>query len=595
VSKLPSFILQLTQVADERLKCAATSHTCERLIEVTSKGFPLKHFVLLAAAMLFVAACGPAQIFMRGGHKQLRSELHPAVPATRVLVFAMDGAGYEQFLRAVSSGKAKNIMTLMGRRESAEIYEHAYSIANAMSVLPTTMPAWVSIFTGQPPAYTGVTGDEFFIREQNRFYAPVPVSINTHEDTYRVLSNDLLGKLIQTPTLYELVKVRSYVSLNGVYRGADVFTDLDRATYTSIAADLLKSEVLGTEPSDQVVARIDEDATTAVIKNLEQDGLPDLQVVYFPGIDVFTHHTPDPLNSQELYLERVTDYSVGRILDYYRWAGVLDRTYVLFIADHGHTPTLPDADHALGSEEGADLLPRLLRHEGFRPRPFALTPAPGEQDYQAVVAYQGVVAYIYLADRSRCQEKKKQCSWGKPPRFKEDVMPVVRALYRSGQYGNPIPQLKGKLDLIFAREPVAPGQNAHPFDIFDGKNLLPISTYMARHPRLDLIELDLRMKWLGAGPHGDRAGDIVVLPHFSSQDPIERRYYFGPRYYSEHGSPSLQDGHIPFVLARTTLSGKQLRAIAKPTIDQEPTQLDVASLIRRLLRPDSAALEAAAR
>jgi hypothetical protein len=506
----------------------------------------------------------------------------------------MDGAGYEQFMKAVSSGRAKNISALMGRRDGVEIYEHAYSIANAISVLPTTMPAWVTIFTGQPPAYTGVTGDEFFIREENRFYAPVPVSVNTREDTYRVLSNDLLGKLVDTPTLSESVKVRSYVSLNGVYRGADVFTDLDRATYASIAADMLKSVVSGTEPSDKVVAQIDEDATAAVIKNLEQHGLPDLQVVYFPGIDLFTHHTPDPLRSQERYLETVTDYSVGRILDYYRKVGALDRTYVLFIADHGHTPTLPDGDHALGSEEGADLLPQLLRDQGFRPRPFALNPALGQQDYQAVVAYQGVVAYIYLADRSLCREKGKNCVWGRPARLKEDVMPVVRALYRSGHYGDPIPRLKGKLDLIFARDP-AVGQNAHQFDIFDGKKLVPISSYLASHPRPDLIQLDKRMKWLGAGPHGDRAGDIVVLPRFRTKDPVELRYYFGPRYYSEHGSPSLQDGHIPFVLARPSFSGQRLRAIAKPTIDADPTQLDVVPLINRLLRSDIATVEAAAK
>jgi hypothetical protein len=555
-----------------------------------------RHYYLVLLATVLIAACSPAaQIFMRGGQTRLRTELQPDVPVTRVLVFAMDGAGYEQFIKAVSSGKAKNITALMGRRSGAETYEHAYSIPNAISVLPTTMPAWVSIFTGQAPAHTGVTGDEFFIREQNRLYAPVPVSVNTREDTYRVLSNDLLGKLIDTPTLYEIVKVRSYVSLNGVYRGADVFTDLDRATYAGIAADMLKSVVSAMEPSDQVVARIDEDASMAVISNFEQNGLPDLQVVYFPGIDLFTHHTPDPLNSQALYLETVTDYSVGRILYYYRKVGALDRTYVLFIADHGHTPALPDGEHALGSEEGADLLPQLLRKQGFRPRPFTLEPTAAQQDYQAVVAYQGVMAYIYLADRSLCQEKGKQCLWQRPPRFKEDVMPVVRALYRSGQFGVPIPQLKGKLDLIFAREPVAPGQNTRPFAIFDGKNLLPISAYLASHPRPDLIELERRMRWLGAGPHGDRAGDIVVLPHFSFKDPISQRYYFGPRYYSQHGSPSLQDGHIPFVLARTTFSGKQLRAIANPVIDAEPTQLDVVPLIRRLLRRDIAAVEAAAR
>ena len=174
-------------------------------------------------------------------------------------------------------------------------------------------------------------------------------------------------------------------------------------------------------------------------------------------------------------------------------------------------------------------------------------------------------------------------------------MPIVRAVYRSGKYGRPILQLKGKIDLVFAREPGVRGQNTNPFEIFDGRNLLPISTYLTIHQRPDVIELDKRMRWLGAGPQGARAGDIVVLPHFSFTDPIDQRYYFGPRYYSEHGSPSVQDGHIPFVLARTTFSGNQLRTIATPAIDREPTQLDVVPLMRRLLRPDLAAVGAATR
>jgi hypothetical protein len=409
-----------------------------------------------------------------------------------------------------------------------------------------------------------------------------------------MLSNDLLGKLIETPTVYEMLKLRSYVALNGVYRGADVFTDLNRTAYADIAASVLNSVIDGTKPYDAVVARIDEDSTTAVISNLRQRGLPDLQVVYFPGIDLFTHHTRDPLRNQQAYLETVTDDCVGRILDYYRQAGALDRTYVLFIADHGHTPVLHDHTHALGSEEDANLLPLLLKKEGFRTRKFALNLPPDQQDYQAVVAYEGVMAYIYLADRSLCRQRGSHCPWAEPPRLKGDVMPVVRALYRSGRYGRPIPQLKGKLDLIFARAPVPPGQNTRSFDIFDGRKLLPIPRYLASHPRPDLIQLDRRMKWLGTGPYGDRAGDIVVLPRFNIEDPINDRYYFGPTYYSEHGSPSLQDSHIPFVLARPTFSGELLRAIARHALHVDPTQLDVTPLIRRLLRHDIMALEAKA-
>jgi hypothetical protein len=168
----------------------------------------------------------------------------------------------------------------------------------------------------------------------------------------------------------------------------------------------------------------------------------------------------------------------------------------------------------------------------------------------------------------------------------EDVIPVVKALYRSGKYGDPIPQLRGKLDLIFARTPVIPGHNTHPFEIFDGQSLVPISQYLGRHPRPDLIQLNSRMNWLSAGPHGERAGDILVLPRFRIKDPINERYYFGPSYYSEHGSPSLQDSHIPFVIARTNLSGEELRAIVNPMIHPNPTHLDWVPLIRGLLKPD---------
>ena len=52
-------------------------------------------------------------------------------------------------------------------------------------------------------------------------------------------------------------------------------------------------------------------------------------------------------------------------------------------------------------------------------------------------------------------------------------MPVVRAFYNVNTTGDPIPQLKGTLDLIFAREPRPPGLPALPFQIFDGKSFCP--------------------------------------------------------------------------------------------------------------------------
>jgi len=311
--------------------------------------------------------------------------------------------------------------------------------------------------------------------------------------------------------------------------------------------------------------------------------------VYFPGIDLFTHEAEkhmqqadDPLPMQVEYLQNVTDKAIGEVLDAYEELDVLDETYILLIADHGHTPVLDDDRHALGSE-GDHEPPALIEKTGFRLRKFVLNPAETEQDYQAAVAYQGAMAYIYLADRSTCPAKGDRCDWQRPPRLEADVMPVVRAFYKVNETGEPIPQLKETLDLIFAREPRPPGQNALPFQVFDGKKLVPIPKYLARHPRPDLLQLDTRMRWLSAGPYGHRAGDILLLARSGLERPVEERFYFSHPYRSWHGSPTLQDSHIPFILARKGDTGQRLQAIVKAVVGKSPSQLDFVPLVRALI------------
>ena len=165
-----------------------------------------------------------------------------------------------------------------------------------------------------------------------------------------------------------------------------------------------------------------------LIAALKKHGAPTLQVVYFPGIDLFTHQAEAPLSMQVAYLATITDKAIGEVLETYKQLGALDETYIIFIADHGHTPVLNDDRHALGTE-GDHESPVLIEHRGFRLHKFVLHPAESEQDYQATVAYQGAMAYIYLADRSTCPAKGDRCDWQRPPRLEADVMPVVRAFY----------------------------------------------------------------------------------------------------------------------------------------------------------------------
>ena len=73
---------------------------------------------------------------------------------------------------------------MLGKPEgSGGLYEHAYSVPNTVTILPsTTIAAWSAIFTGAPTAWNSVSGNEWFAREEMKFYAPAPVSVSEMDD-----------------------------------------------------------------------------------------------------------------------------------------------------------------------------------------------------------------------------------------------------------------------------------------------------------------------------------------------------------------------------------------------------------------------------
>jgi hypothetical protein len=137
------------------------------------------------------------------------------------------------------------------------------------------------------------------------------------------------------------------------------------------------------------------------------------------------------------------------------------------------------------------------------------------------------------------------------------------------------------LDLIFARPAHAADKNPA-FEIFDGRRLVPIHSYLAAHPRRDLLRLDERMRWLAVGPYGDHAGDIVLLARSGLQLAIDERYYFSGRYHSWHSSATAQDSHIPFIIAPVGDSGARLQSVVDESIGHSPSQLDLVPLIQHL-------------
>jgi hypothetical protein len=91
------------------------------------------------------------------------------------------------------------IVEVLGRQSFV-----VYLLASAaFSSMPTRSPArrasyrrgqWprsVQVFSGAPPAYTGVTGNEWFVREDMQFFAPAPVSIEDTDAAIQTIAHDL--------------------------------------------------------------------------------------------------------------------------------------------------------------------------------------------------------------------------------------------------------------------------------------------------------------------------------------------------------------------------------------------------------------------
>jgi hypothetical protein len=519
----------------------------------------------------------------KGGFKELREPMRPIRGGTRVLLIALDGVGDDKLREVLRKGRMPRLARILGAEREEGVYESAYAVTDAMSILPsTTMAAWTSVFTGQPVSMTGVSGNEWFVREAQRFYAPGPISVPEYTDTLQMYTEDLLGKSIPVPTLFELVDGRSHVSLAPVFRGADLLT-MPAADELAKLFGLVARGLMDAEPVDRKpYAALDKTSVDRLLEAFEKHGVPDLQVAYFPGIDLYTHLAEDPLDELERYLAEIIDPALDRIFEAYASGGLLRDTYIILTSDHGHTPVPKHEHHALGAgAEGEP--PDLLEQLGYRVRPFKLRIEKDEEDFDAVFAYQGAIAYIYLADRSTCPNPGDRCAWLAPPRFEEDVMPVVRAFHHANQSGDPFPKLRGTLDLIFTRPPRPVDQPAVPFEIFDGERLVAIGEYLRANPRPDLIQLEDRMNALAAGPYGHRAGDILLLAKSGMNRPLNQRYYFSGLYHSWHGSPERQDSNIPLMLAKAGTPGEELRAIASKVVGDQPSQLHVVPLVKLLL------------
>jgi predicted AlkP superfamily pyrophosphatase or phosphodiesterase len=540
--------------------------------------------VVGAVLLLPIAVDDAAELLQQGGVVELRDELRPARGTTRVLIIAIDGVGDGDLRHAIRAGHMPHTSRLLGKQLDADTYEHAYAVPDVLTILPSmTMAAWSSVFTGKPPSETGIPGNEWYVREEMRFYAPGPVTVEDYTHTIEMFTNGLLSEAVRAPTLFERVNMRSHVALMPVFRGADLLvtpglSDVGQL-FGKLAEGLADDDV---RVDRKPYAQLDEASVERLIETFEEYGVPDIAVAYLAGVDLYTHLAEPAIPRLHDYLHEVADPVVARLVNTYAELGVLDDTYIIFVSDHGHTPVLKDERHALGTNREKDP-PIILEQAGFRLRPFTLDAADDERDYQAVLAYQGAMAFVYLADRSTCESPGTVCDWRMAPRFEEDVLAVVQGFDRANRHGEGAPKLQGTIDLIFAREPRNLGEPAAPFQVWDGSALVPIGVYLSMNPRPDLLRLEKRLEQLAVGPYGHRAGDVLLLARSGMNRPIDDRFYFSQRFNSWHGSPEAQDSLVPMIVAHRARAGSDLKRRVGEVVGDLPSQLDFVPLVEALL------------
>jgi type I phosphodiesterase/nucleotide pyrophosphatase len=132
--------------------------------------WPVAALAAIVATMAIPSCTVVSKTIATGGEVALKAAPPVKLPGKHVIVFALDGVGYGQFMTLVRSGKAPSISGILGKEQGDGVFEHGYSTPDALAMLPSsTVADWSAIFTGEPPASNGVTGDEWFVRERTRF------------------------------------------------------------------------------------------------------------------------------------------------------------------------------------------------------------------------------------------------------------------------------------------------------------------------------------------------------------------------------------------------------------------------------------------
>jgi hypothetical protein len=545
-----------------------------------------------------------AQFWVAGEQVELRETDTDERPAARdapqLLVVAIDGIDRHLLYDMLRAGELPEMARLLAD-DGSNRFANAWFEDSIVSVLPSsTAVSWATTVTGTNPAEHGVAGNEYFIRRTGEYAAPVPVTIADATQVFNIYTEGYANDLLEAPTIYEQLRetdpgVRIWVGMHQFYSGADRLILTDRTAmldaFQSLFAEHVASQLTG-QQSLSLFEELDAEVIENMDDLIEDEPAADVITIYLPGLDHYAHiNDADPDVSRRDYLKKGLEPMMADLREALEDAGELDDRYIVITSDHGHTGVLHDDKHSL-STDGSGEPPNVLEAAGFTLRPYALE-VDDDVFFDAVIAYQGALAYVYVADRTTCATRETPCDWTKPARA-EDIETAAEAFFQNNEDGLLVPEMRDTLDMILVRTAASDGDADQVFEVYTGHGQTqPIEDYLAAHPHPSYVDMPQRLRHLTIGPHGDRAGDLILVAHNGDRDDPAQRYYFAPLYHSWHGSPSARDSDLPLIVARRGHARDKIQGIVSATLQGRNDQRLIADVLLRLRRGTPAS-EAAA-
>lgn len=510
-----------------------------------------------------------------------------------ILLIALDGVDRDLLYQMLSDGELPEMAALLGSDIGSRDFSHAHFDKRLLSTLPSsTSISWATMITGVQAGEHGIVGNEWFERDTGNFFAPTPVTVEQLTPILKIYTEAYANDLLHAPTVYEQMRavepaVTIVVAMHHFFEGADELIIADRTAlaeaFTTVIGDALGS-LLNDDQSLGLFGEVDEEVLENVTEIINANKIPDVLTIYLPGVDHFAHIAEaGPDVARQRYLREEIDPRLKPLREAMQDAGALDNRYIVISSDHGHTQVLSDDEHSL-SIKGEGEPPTLLEAGGYTVRPFSID-VSDDAYFDTVLAYQGALAYVYVANRSTCTPEAG-CNWSLQAR-QEDINELAELFFNNNESGELVSEMQGVLDMVLIRNAVTSTPESQRFEVYLGQDkTVSLTDYLAANPHDDYVELVTRLNHLTAGPYARNVGDVILIANNGNKHTPEERYYFSEAYYSWHGSPSKQDAEVPFIIAHPQKSRSELAASADAALVEDHSVAGVSRLLMQLRYPE---------